>query len=122
MKTTTKTTELKLDGKEYVILPKAEYLRLRRGDTPPRTVDAIEYASASIGGALRAARETKGLTQVELAEKLGKSQTMVARAEAGALSVGEKYAVAVLEACGLPKDWKPGKVGTRVPTSKGKTP
>ena len=72
-----------------------------------KTVDAIEYARTSIGTALRAAREHAGLTQNDLAEKIGKSQTMVARAEAGAVSVGEKYATSVLDACGLPKDWKP---------------
>jgi ribosome-binding protein aMBF1 (putative translation factor) len=108
-----RTTELKLDGKEYVILPKAEYLRLRSGDIPPKTADAVEYARASIGDALKAAREHAGLTQVELAEKLGKSQTMVARAEGGQLSVGERYVAAVLKACGLPKDWKPKARGDR---------
>jgi len=42
--------ELELDGKEYVIVPKADYLRLRRGDTPPNTVDAIEFARDSREG------------------------------------------------------------------------
>jgi ribosome-binding protein aMBF1 (putative translation factor) len=103
------TTELKLDGKTYVILPKAEYLRLRRGETPPNTVDAIEYARASIGADLRAAREHAGLTQEELATKLRKSQTMVSQAEAGHVSVGERYIASVLKACRLPKDWRPTK-------------
>jgi ribosome-binding protein aMBF1 (putative translation factor) len=102
-------TEFKLDGKTYVVLPKADYLRLRRGDTPPHTVDAIEYARASMGGDLRAAREEAGLTQAELAEKLGKSQTMVSQAEAGQVSVGARYVATVLKACRLPKDWKPKK-------------
>jgi DNA-binding XRE family transcriptional regulator len=106
-----KVAELKLEGKTYVILPKAEYLRLRRGDTPPHTVDAIEYARASIGADLRAAREEAGLTQAELADKLVKSQTMVSQAEAGHVSVGERYVAAVLKACRLPKDWKPRRVG-----------
>lgn len=102
------TTELKLDGKLYVILPKAEYLRLRHGDTPPNTVDAIEFARNTIGADLRAAREAASITQAQLAEKLDKSQTMVSQAEAGHVSVGERYVAAVLKACGLPKDWKPG--------------
>jgi ribosome-binding protein aMBF1 (putative translation factor) len=101
-----KTTEVKLDGKEYVILPKAEYLKLRKGDTPPRTVDAIDFARASIGADLRAAREAAEMTQAELAMKLKKSQTMVSQAEAGHVSVGERYVAAVLKACGLPKGWK----------------
>lgn len=104
-----RTTELTLDGKSYVILPKAEYLKLRRGDTPPHTVDAIEYARAAIGVDLRTAREAAGLTQADLAKKLRKSQTMVSQAEAGNVSVGERYVAAVLKACGLPKDWKPKK-------------
>ena len=102
-----RTTELTLDGKSYVILPKAEYLKLRRGDTPPHTVDAIEYARAAIGVDLRTAREAAGLTQADLAKKLRKSQTMVSQAEAGNVSVGERYVASVLKACGLPKDWKP---------------
>jgi ribosome-binding protein aMBF1 (putative translation factor) len=102
-------TELELGGKTYVILPKADYLRLRRADTPPNTVDAIEYARNSIAADLRAARAEAGLTQDKLASKLGKSQTMVSQAESGETSVGENYVAAVLKACGLPKDWKPRK-------------
>jgi ribosome-binding protein aMBF1 (putative translation factor) len=104
-----KVTELRLDGKAYVVLPKAEYLRLRKGETPPGTVDALEYADAAISRNLRAAREKAGLTQADLAEKLGKSQAMVSQAEAGKVSVGERYVATVLKACGLPKDWRPGK-------------
>ncbi len=100
------TTELKLDGKTYVILPKAEYQRLRRGDTPASTVDAIDYARESIGADLRAAREHAKMTQEELAAKLDKSQTMVSQAEAGHVSVGERYIASVLKACGLSKGWK----------------
>jgi hypothetical protein len=103
------TTELTLDGKIYVILPKAEYLRLRRGDTPPHTVDAIDFARQALGVDLRAARDAAELTQAELAKKMRKSQTMVSQAESGLVSVGERYVAAVLKACGLPKDWKPKK-------------
>jgi DNA-binding XRE family transcriptional regulator len=102
-----RTIELRLDGKDYVILPKADYLKLRKGDTSPRTVDAIEFARASIGADLRAAREAAEMTQDELAAKLKKSQTMVSQAEAGHVSVGARYVAAVLKACGLPKGWKP---------------
>lgn len=102
-----KATEVKLGKATYIILPKAEYLKLRNGDMPTKTVDAVEYARASIGADLRIAREQAGLTQERLAEKLGKSQTMVARSEAGQVSIGERYIATVLKACGLPKDWKP---------------
>jgi DNA-binding XRE family transcriptional regulator len=101
------TAELELGGKTYVILPKADYLRLC--GLPPGTVEAIPFARASIGRALRAAREHAGLTQETLAAKMRKSQTMIARSESGQLSVGEKYVAAVLKACRLPKDWKPSK-------------
>jgi ribosome-binding protein aMBF1 (putative translation factor) len=99
--------ELTIKGETYVVLPKADYLRLRRGDSPPHTVDAIDYARASIGADLRAAREHAGLTQEALATKLHKSQTMVSQAEQGRVSVGARYVASVLRACGLPKDWKP---------------
>lgn len=104
-----KATEVKLGKKTYIIMPKAEYLKLRKGEVPSNTVDAIEFARASIGRDLRAARDHAGLTQEGLADKLGKSQTLVARAEAGSVTVGEKYVASVLEACGLPEDWKPAR-------------
>lgn len=104
-----KTAEVKLGKKTYVItiMPKAEYLKLRKGEVPPNTVDAIAYARDLLAADLLAAREHADLTQEQLAERLGKSQTMIARAEAGNVSVGERYVAAVLKACGLPKDWKP---------------
>lgn len=104
-----KVTELNLDGRAYVVLPKAEYLRLRKGESLAETVDALGYADAAIARNLRAAREKAGLTQEQLAEKLGKSQAMVSQAEAGKTSVGERYVAAVLKACKLPRDWRPGK-------------
>lgn len=92
-----------IGGAEYVVIPKAEYLRLQ--DLPPGTVDARAVARRSIADGLREAREHAGLTQAELAARLGKSQTMVSQAESGAARVSERYARAVLEACGLPEDW-----------------
>jgi len=100
--------EVKLDGKDYVILilPKKEYLR-QRGGVLAEAVDALDHARRSLAGDLRAAREHAGLTQTQLARKLRKSQTMVSQAESGQVSVGERYVAAVLRACGLPKEWKP---------------
>ena len=69
-------------------------------------VDALEYGQRSLCRTLRAAREAAGLTQAELAHKLGKAQPMVTGAETGAARVGERYVAAVLKACGLPPDWK----------------
>src|SRR5258708_36508589 len=76
-------------------------------------VDAVEYTRRSLGKSLRAAREAAGLTQAELASKLGKAQPMISGAESGTVRVGERHVAAVLKACGLPKDWKPSKGSTR---------
>jgi DNA-binding XRE family transcriptional regulator len=64
-----------------------------------------------LGARLKAARERAGLTQGELAERLGKAQVTVAHAESGRMRVGERYAAAVLDACGLANDWTPAKGG-----------
>jgi ribosome-binding protein aMBF1 (putative translation factor) len=103
------TIEMMIDGKPYVAMPRADYLRMTGGKDLEGAVDAAEYARTSLGRSLRAARETAGLTQAELAKKLGKAQPMVSGAETGAVHVGERYAAAVLAACRLPADWKAPK-------------
>jgi ribosome-binding protein aMBF1 (putative translation factor) len=78
----------------------------------PASVEAHTFVRESIAADLRAARESAGLTQAQLAERMGKSQTMVSQAESGAMRVSERYVRAVLKACGLPMDWggsKPSK-------------
>lgn len=100
------TPTIKLGKTEYVVIPKAEYLRLQsKAGIPAGSIDAIDYARASIGATLKAAREHAGLTQAELADKLGKSQPMVSGAESGSISVSDRYVATVLRACKLPKDW-----------------
>jgi DNA-binding XRE family transcriptional regulator len=104
---------IKLGKNEYVILPKGEYLRLRDiAGVPAGSVDAVEYARASIGATLRAAREHAGLTQAELAKALKKSQPMISGAESGSISVSARYVAAVLKVCRLPEDWV-GPSGTK---------
>lgn len=103
---------LTIGGVEYVVVPRADYLK-HAGTLPRGSVEAHRYVRASIADGLRAAREHAGLTQGQLAEKLGKSQTMVSLSEAGRERVGEKYVATVLKACGLPKDWMPGKTSRR---------
>ena len=76
---------------------------------PADAVDAVAFGTESLGRSLRVARETAGLTQAELAKKLRRSQSMVSSAETGTVRVGERYAAAVLRACGLPGDWKAGR-------------
>ncbi len=95
---------LNIHGKEFVVIPKRDYDRLC--GIPDGSVDAVEFARNSIAKDLRAMREAAGLTQVELAKRLKKSQAFVSGAESGASRVGERYVMAVLKACGLPEDWK----------------
>jgi DNA-binding XRE family transcriptional regulator len=83
-----------LDDKEYVILPKADYLRL--------TADAFAHAGATIGATLKRAREAAGLTQAQLAQRLGKTRTQVSGAESGWIRVSDRYVAAVTKACGQP--------------------
>lgn len=110
---TTVAGTLTVGGVEYVVIPKAEYLRMQGAEIPPGTVDAHTYVRQSIADALRQARDTAGITQSQLAERLGKSQTLVSQAESGTARVSERYVVSVLEACGLPLNWPakkpPGK-------------
>jgi len=95
---------LTIHGEEFVVIPKADYDRLR--GLPDGSVDAVEFARVSIAMDLKAMREAAGLTQVELAKKMKRSQAFVSGAENGTSRVGERYVLAVLNACGLPEDWK----------------
>jgi ribosome-binding protein aMBF1 (putative translation factor) len=105
---------LNVDGKDYVVLPRAEYLKLVQGSAKPETLnDARSVVRAALGSNLRAARKVAGLTQSELAERLDISQAMVSAAEAGRQRVAERYVARVLKACGLPKDWKPATTARR---------
>jgi len=58
------------------------------------------------GACLLAARRAAGLTQAQLAKRLGKSQALVSLAERGRTWTGTPYRLEVLKACGLPEDWK----------------
>ena len=97
--------KLRIGNQDLVVLTRSDYLRLVEAAGPGALKDAREVARASIAASLRRAREIAGLTQVELAKRLRVKQPMVAAAEAGKARVGERYALRVLKACGLPKDW-----------------
>ncbi|HEY5377115.1 MAG TPA: helix-turn-helix transcriptional regulator [Polyangiaceae bacterium] len=104
---------LNVRGVEYVVIPKADYLRMQGGAAPRAgSVDAHAFVRQTLGGELRAAREHAKLTQAELAEKLGKSQTMISQAESGEARISERYVRTVLKACKLPADWTPPKPKT----------
>jgi ribosome-binding protein aMBF1 (putative translation factor) len=92
-------------GVEFVVIPKADYLRMQGDKLPAGSVDAHTFVRQSIAIDLRAARESAGLTQAQLAERMSKSQTMISQAESGAMRVSERYVRAVLKSCGLPIDW-----------------
>jgi ribosome-binding protein aMBF1 (putative translation factor) len=93
-----------IHGEEFVLVPKSEYDHLR--GVPDGSVEAEPYAVKSIGASLRKAREVVGLTQVELARRMKRSQAFVSEAESGSSRVGERYIKAVLKACELPEDWQ----------------
>lgn len=96
---------LSLGGTEYVVVPKAEYLRLLGREDDDGVVDAGEFMRTKIARNLKAAREHAGLTQAQLAEKLGKAQTTVSQSERGKIRVSEAYVRQVLKACRLPANW-----------------
>jgi ribosome-binding protein aMBF1 (putative translation factor) len=100
---------LNVGGVEYAVIPMAEYLRMKGADIPPGSVDARSFVRQSLASDLRVAREHADLTQVELAERMGKSQTLVSQAESGTARVSERYVALVLKACGLPADWSAPK-------------
>jgi len=66
------------------------------------------------GAFIRAARaaaprgRSAGLTQDELARRLGVSATYVSRREIGAQPSDSAFLARVLKACKLPPDWRPG--------------
>lgn len=96
---------VEIAGEEFVLVPRAEYERLR--GAPGGAVDAVDFGVRTLGLSLRAARQEAGMTQVELAKKLRRSQALVSSAESGAVRVGQRYVRSVLRACGLSEDWRP---------------
>lgn len=94
---------VKIDGVDFVLISADEYLQLggeewRLTGLPPRRGSAVAKR-------VRNARKHAGLTQAALAERLGKSQTLVSQAESGVARVNERYLRAVLKACGLRSSW-----------------
>lgn len=72
-----------------------------------RPAPAADAHAKALAPRLRAARHRAGLTQAQLAERMGRSQALVSLAERGGLRIGTPYLWAVLDACGLPHDWQP---------------
>jgi transcriptional regulator with XRE-family HTH domain len=77
----------------------------------------------AIAADLRTARTEAKLTQGQLAERMGLSQTRVSMAESGAEKVSLAFVKRWLGACGLPEDWQPGADSSRTgPKGAGKPP
>jgi len=67
----------------------------------PSSASAIET-----GEYVRAVREKSGLTQAELAERLGSHQPAIARLEAGDTNVNMRTLERIAEALGLEMEWQ----------------
>lgn len=65
-----------------------------------RAVDALPFMRKSIGAKLRAMRLSAGMTQSEMAKKIGRSPSTVGLAEQGRISVSASYVEDVLRASG----------------------
>ncbi len=72
-----------------------------------RRAPEADARAKALAPRLRAARRQAGLTQAQLAGRLGRSQALVSLAERGGLRIGTPYLHAVLDACGLSRDWQP---------------
>ena len=84
----------------------------RRGRKPKAQVVETAAAPAPVkatagGNVVRQARKAAGLTQAELAKRLGKTQPAISLAEASNGSTDPAFVSEVLKACHLPSDWQP---------------
>ncbi len=73
---------------------------------PAGSVEATTFAQARIASNLKASRLVAGLTQAEMAGRMGLSQTRISLAERGTVPVSTAFVKRWLSACGLPEDWK----------------
>lgn len=100
-------TPVHLPTGEYVIISRAEYLRLRGGDEGLSIAETKAAIARETARRARLAREHSGLSQSELAKRLKVKQPTVSNAERGEMSISQAYLMRVLKACKLPADWVP---------------
>jgi DNA-binding XRE family transcriptional regulator len=87
---------LDLDGKPYVLVPKAEYERLR--NLAERREDAAPFGKASLGPDLRARRHGAGLTLSQVARRAGIAIETLSRIETGRTDPSVRTVRSVLRA------------------------
>jgi transcriptional regulator with XRE-family HTH domain len=94
---------LRIGGVDFVLVPAARRASGLDWDaSPSRAVNATTNATTR---RLWEARRQAGLTQAQLAKRLGRSQATVSQAESGRSRVSERYVNKVLEACQLEAGW-----------------
>lgn len=96
---------LKIEGVDFVLISADEFLRLGGDEWRLTVLPPRKARESAVATRVREARKHVGLTQLELARRLGRSQTMVSHAESGVARVNERYVGAVLRACGLRRTW-----------------
>ena len=90
---------IRVGGVDFELVPAARTTSGTRSDV------VRSRGAPSTKRKLWKARRAAGLTQAQLAKRLGRSQAMVSQAESGHTYVGERYLRKVLEACELPPEW-----------------
>lgn len=96
---------IRIEGEDYVLISADEYLRCGGDEQRLTGVPMRAAGDGPVAKRLRRARSHARLTQADLAERLGKSQTLVSQAETGKARVNHQYVAAVLKACGLRRNW-----------------
>jgi transcriptional regulator with XRE-family HTH domain len=90
---------IRIGGVDFVLVPATRSASgVELGGVPSRATNATKRR-------LWEARREAGLTQAQLAKRLGRSQAMVSQAESGNSQVSERYVSKVLEACELQPGW-----------------
>ena len=92
---------VRIGGVDFVLVPAARGA-IGLSASPSRAVNAAANATTR---RLWEARREAGLTQAQLAKRLGRSQATVSQAESGRSRVSERYVNRVLEACQLKAGW-----------------
>lgn len=67
--------------------------------------DDLEKQLQEIGSRIRALRKKNGITQLELADKVGCSETHLSNIETGSAKMGVDIAIRIAEYFGVTTDW-----------------